>query len=139
MASCAHPRKMTSFMWMIAPPLPHVSSSPWYLVFWQCRKLALRERNAPNICWKPLELGLKHRQFESIVVHETCLRARDLHMKSHNSPPPSPTLSLTCPTNRNRTDQQAPGFHFSPQRLRCADTSIPLRAPTWMWGWQSCG
>lgn len=60
-------------------------------------------------------------------VHETpCCSPRDFRLGSHTSPP----WALRCPTNTNSTDQQAPGFYFSPQRLRSVrwgHASIPLR------------
>jgi hypothetical protein len=59
-------------------------------------------------------------------VHKTCCSPRDFRLGLHTSPP----WVLRCPTNTNSTDQQAPGFYFSPQRLhsvRWGDASIPLR------------
>ena len=60
-------------------------------------------------------------------VHETpCCSPRDSRLGSHTSP----LWALRCPINTNSTDQQAPGFYFSPQRLRSVrwgDASIPLR------------
>ena len=104
--------------------------NPSLLLFPHCqdRRIASSVCNATGVLWRPRELCVVKGYMAENCSRDpwTCCSPRDFRLGSHTSPP----WALRCPTNTNSIDQQAPGFYFSPQRLRSVswgDASIPLR------------